>query len=487
MRFRSAETLVLGLHAVRTGFLLCLIFWSGAVTAQSPDASTALRGSLLGWEGKFIEASVPLDYLLDRWTQIGRVQVQSDGGWAFEDVEVVGPVRWSAGGAIWRTWSDGGGEAFWALDMPRAADGPLGARTGALRQIGPPEAALAAVILEEAAVLKAAISDSARVWWQLQRTRLAPGLATTDRSLHAGSSSDRLLRLDSMYEAGMQRIARRALPMTDSTGRGALFRAFILADRWDLRVALNPSGALEILQLACLEAPAPSPLDAAGWLRARALWSLATPEDIGEKRADWLLAWQLNDLIGSPAQSHAITQTELALLQDATSHPMYGPSAQWILDREATRLEPTARIPDDLLFFYPNNETVRSIEFSTGPHLWLMVDASSPRAAMEIEVLHNASRQQPGPQIVVLDLGTDWDAFTALVASQQRLITGTAGQSGRFGAARPMIWLHAGGDERVMQAFDVHALPKVVETEDELVYKKKTFKLPSQGMRWPPK
>jgi hypothetical protein len=454
--------------------LVAVLGFSDAVLGQSESAPAGLNGSLVGMEGKYVEAFLPVDFLLGRWASIGRVQVRADASWNFGQLEVAGPVRWQAGGNVWRTWNDGGTEAFWALEMPAAGDGPLGARGGVVRQLGPTDASMGSELLEEAAVLRAAVSDSAQVWWQLQRTRLKPGGATRDSSLHARSSSDQLLALDSVYEAGIQLIANRAKAWADSTGRGLTLRAFLLADRWSLRTALNPVGSQIILRALCDGAPAPAPSDAAAWLHARALWSLVDLDDLDdldEQGDNWRLARRLNALVRTPSNGRTMAPAAIDFLKETVQHPLYGPSAQYVLDQDASRRSPTANIPSDLLFFYPNNETVESGAFSEGLHLWLIVDASSPRAATEIDLLIRLSSKRPGPKIVVLDLGADWDAFTALVSL------------GRQSA----IWLHAGGNERVMRAFDVHSLPKVLETGDELVYKKSNLKLPSQGMRWPPK
>ena len=472
MRLRSPDFLRAALLVLGT-----VLGFSDAVLGQSGSAPAGLNGSLVGMEGKYVEAFVPVDFLLGRWASIGRVQVRADASWNFEQLEVAGPVRWQAGGNVWRTWNDGGTEAFWALERPAAGDGPLGARGGVVRQLGPTDAAMGAELLEEAAVLRAAVSDAARVWWQLQRTRLKPGGATKDSSLHARSSADQLLALDSVYEAGIQLIANQAKAWADSTGRGVTLRAFLLADRWSLRAALNPVGSQTVLSVLCEAAPAPAPSDAAAWLQARALWSLersmATAEldDLDEHGDNWRLARRLNALVSTPSNGRTMAPAAIDFLKETVQHPLYGPSAQYLLDQDASHRSPTANIPSDLLFFYPNNETVESDAFSEGLHLWLIVDASSPRAATEIDLLIRLSSKRPGPKIVVLDLGADWDAFTALVSM------------GRQSA----IWLHAGGNERVMRAFDVHSLPKVLETGDELVYKKSNLKLPSQGMRWPPK
>ena len=98
----------------------------------------------------------------------------------------------------------------------------------------------------------------------------------------------------------------------------------------------------------------------------------------------------------------------------------------------------------------------------SGPSLWLWIDAGAPSTLLQIQVLErmlaDAGVRRRGLlprdlQWIVVDAGTDWEAY-------QRLVREVAERHGGLSKV-PYTLLHTGGDLRWTETFGLSTLPAV--------------------------
>ena len=485
--------------------ILIPILFLFALPSTVASQQALLKGSIdgVGAEGRFVEVYRNVDVLADAWISVGRGQVESGGSWNIQLTEPAGQpaaagpssefsgmLRLRSGPAYWACWYDGdqAGALFLELKVPTAAAGPLGQRKGVLVATGP--GSTGQKMLEEMTQLQSAIADSARIWWELSRS--ASRLDRTVGDAPKAEPFAELLALDSAFDLRAQNLAERSSSLA--------LRDVLWASRWALRLALNPDARDQLLE-AYAASQAPGSADIAAWMRARAVWNLQ-PEPPLDVRSEWTAARVVRDLASNDDLLFRLAEHLQGDVHDSFSlYDPYGPTVERLIQQ----MHAHDTLPADLQFFRPNNDVVLSAEiaervedayFEKGHILWLIVDAASQRAYTEVELLcrkievaqseaHAAAPPSPF-EIVVLDMGTDWDAFLAL---QARAIEKVGG----LGAMQKLqvSFLYGGAEHRIIDAFQLSALPQVVVTgADRALKSPKQLRhqpLPSQGMRWPPK
>lgn len=127
---------------------------------------------------------------------------------------------------------------------------------------------------------------------------------------------------------------------------------------------------------------------------------------------------------------------------------------------------PKGPLPKALRIFSGSGDLVRLEEVSgSGPVAWLWIDAGAPSTLVQLQVLERMMSSSQGRKRrngaalprdltwVVVDAGSDWPAF-------ERLVRDAAVRNGGL-SRMPYQLLHAGGDIRWTEVFEIRSLPRM--------------------------